>query len=176
MSPLTLSRHRHRALVNGLDGDATRLAASHHFTVYGLPAGQAEADPDDHLVVHSLAPEQIDNNVGAYVADELLPLLAQVRHAVSVLPSPYASSEHENFQRYVGAIVRSIVDLGHNLGLRVVAEGVEDARSLAVLRDIGCDTAQGYLVSRPLPPDRLLTWLSTADVPVVPAPRRPAAV
>ena len=108
MSPLTLSRHRHRALVSGLDGDATRLAASHHFTVYGLPAGQAEADPDDLLVVHSLAPEQIDNNVGAYVADELLPLLAQVRHAASVLPSPYACSEHENFQRYVGAIVRSM--------------------------------------------------------------------
>ena len=60
-----------------------------------------------------------------------------------------------------GAIVRAIVDLGHNLGLRVVAEGVEDARSLGVLRDMGCDTAQGYLVSRPLPPDRLLTWLRT---------------
>ena len=74
-----------------------------------------------------------------------------------------------------GAIVRAIVDLGHNLGLRVVAEGVEDARSLALLREIGCDTAQGYLVSRPLPPDRLLTWLSTAaDAPFVPAPRQPA--
>ena len=73
-----------------------------------------------------------------------------------------------------GAIVRAIVDLGHNLGLRVVAEGVEDARSLGVLRDLGCDTAQGYLVSRPLPPDRLLTWLtSTAGAPVVPAPREP---
>ena len=74
-----------------------------------------------------------------------------------------------------GAIVRAIVDLGHNLGLRVVAEGVEDARSLALLREIGCDTAQGYLVSRPLPADRLLTWLSTAaDAPFVPAPRQPA--
>ena len=74
-----------------------------------------------------------------------------------------------------GAIVRAIVDLGHNLGLRVVAEGVEDARSMTVLRDMGCDTAQGYLVSRPLPPDRLLTWLSTsAGAPVVPGPRQPA--
>jgi diguanylate cyclase (GGDEF)-like protein len=74
-----------------------------------------------------------------------------------------------------GAIVRAIVDLGHNLGLTVVAEGVEDARSLAVLRELGCDTAQGYLVSRPMPVDRLLVWLSTAScAPFVPAPRQPA--
>jgi len=74
-----------------------------------------------------------------------------------------------------GAIVRAIVDLGHNLGLRVVAEGVEDARSLAVLREIGCDTAQGYLVSRPLPNERLLVWLSTGSspAPALPGPRQP---
>ena len=69
------------------------------------------------------------------------------------------------------AIVRAIVDLGHNLGLRVVAEGVEDARSLAVLRELGCDTAQGYLFSRPLPHDRLVSWLGPAPAPVVPGPR-----
>ena len=73
-----------------------------------------------------------------------------------------------------GAIVRAIVDLGHNLGLTVVAEGVEDGRSLALLREMGCDTAQGYLVSRPLPPDRLLTWLTSgwSATPAVPAPRQ----
>ena len=71
------------------------------------------------------------------------------------------------------AIVRAIVDLGHNLGLRVVAEGVEDARSLAVLQELGCDSAQGYLISRPLPHDRLLTWLATAGsvTPAIPRPR-----
>ena len=108
MTPLTLSRHRHRALLGGLDGGTTLLAGSAHFSVYGLAAGQAQADPEDLLVVHSLAPEQIDNNVGAYVADELLPLLAQVRQAASIQPSLYASSEHETFQRCVGAIVRSM--------------------------------------------------------------------
>jgi len=108
MTPLTLSRHRHRALLGGLDGGETLLAGSAHFSVYGLAAGQAQADPEDLLVVHSLAPEQIDNNVGAYVADELLPLLAQVRQAASIQPSLYASSEHETFQRCVGAIVRSM--------------------------------------------------------------------
>ncbi|MGH9151576.1 MAG: putative bifunctional diguanylate cyclase/phosphodiesterase [Acidimicrobiales bacterium] len=48
-------------------------------------------------------------------------------------------------------IVRSTVDLGHNLGLRVVAEGVEDEASWRRLRALGCDSAQGYFLSRPLP-------------------------
>jgi predicted signal transduction protein with EAL and GGDEF domain len=71
------------------------------------------------------------------------------------------------------AIVRAIVDLGHNLGLRVVAEGVEDARSLAVLGELGCDTAQGYLISRPVPHERLMTWLGPAPSAAasIPEPR-----
>jgi EAL domain-containing protein (putative c-di-GMP-specific phosphodiesterase class I) len=48
-------------------------------------------------------------------------------------------------------IVRSTVDLGHNLGLRVVAEGVEDADICDRLRRMGCDAAQGYWLSRPVP-------------------------
>jgi EAL domain-containing protein (putative c-di-GMP-specific phosphodiesterase class I) len=47
-------------------------------------------------------------------------------------------------------IVRSVIELGHNLGYRVTAEGVEDAASLAILRDFGCDHAQGYHIARPL--------------------------
>jgi len=57
------------------------------------------------------------------------------------------------------AIVRAIVDLGHNLRLRVVAEGVEDQRSLEILTQLGCDSVQGYLVSRPLPLAVLENWL-----------------
>ena len=56
-------------------------------------------------------------------------------------------------------IVRSIVDLGHRLGCRVTAEGVEDAESLAYLASIGCDHAQGYQIAHALPVaafDRLL--------------------
>jgi len=56
-------------------------------------------------------------------------------------------------------IVRSTIDLAHNLGLRVVAEGIEDERSLARLRAMGCDEAQGHFMSRPLPEDKLLEWL-----------------
>jgi EAL domain-containing protein (putative c-di-GMP-specific phosphodiesterase class I) len=50
-------------------------------------------------------------------------------------------------------IVRSIVELGHNLGYKVTAEGVEDEGSFVFLRDIGCDYAQGYHIAKALPAD-----------------------
>jgi diguanylate cyclase (GGDEF)-like protein/PAS domain S-box-containing protein len=56
-------------------------------------------------------------------------------------------------------IVRSTIDLGRNLGLGVVAEGVEDAEVLERLRDLGCDVAQGYLMSAPIPAGELTAWL-----------------
>jgi diguanylate cyclase (GGDEF)-like protein len=57
-------------------------------------------------------------------------------------------------------IARSTVDLGHNLRLRVVAEGVETPEAWHKLAAMGCDQAQGYLMSRPLPPDELGRWLA----------------
>jgi len=48
-------------------------------------------------------------------------------------------------------IVRSIIELGHNLDLDVVAEGVEDEWTLDSLRALGCDEAQGYYFARPVP-------------------------
>jgi diguanylate cyclase (GGDEF)-like protein len=59
----------------------------------------------------------------------------------------------------LATIVRSTIDLGHNLGLKVVAEGVESADGLQLLKDLGCDQAQGYFVSRPLFADDLSLWL-----------------
>jgi len=60
------------------------------------------------------------------------------------------------------AIVRSTIELGHNLGLAVVAEGVETEHELERLRGYGCDTAQGYLVARPMPAAALEKWLDGA--------------
>jgi diguanylate cyclase (GGDEF)-like protein/PAS domain S-box-containing protein len=68
-------------------------------------------------------------------------------------------------------IVRSIIDLAHNLGVDVVAEGVEDERTLELLVDYGCDAAQGYLFSRPVPSDELVRWLERS---VYGLPLRPA--
>jgi EAL domain-containing protein (putative c-di-GMP-specific phosphodiesterase class I) len=53
-------------------------------------------------------------------------------------------------------IVCSTIDLGHCLGLRVIAEGVEDAASLELLRRHGCDLVQGYHLGRPVPAESLL--------------------
>jgi len=57
-------------------------------------------------------------------------------------------------------IVRSTIELGHNMGLSVVAEGVESAAALATLARLGCDLAQGYHISRPLGAEPFVTWLS----------------
>jgi EAL domain-containing protein (putative c-di-GMP-specific phosphodiesterase class I) len=57
-------------------------------------------------------------------------------------------------------IVRSTVDLAHNLGLRVVAEGVEDEDVLDLLAGYGCDSAQGFLFSRPRAAAELQAWLT----------------
>jgi EAL domain-containing protein (putative c-di-GMP-specific phosphodiesterase class I) len=59
-------------------------------------------------------------------------------------------------------IVRSTIALGHSLGLRVVAEGVEDARTLALLQEHACDLVQGFLLGHPVPPEALLDQLRTA--------------
>ncbi len=56
-------------------------------------------------------------------------------------------------------IVRSTIDLGRNLGLEVVAEGVENAEAWRNLELYGCDIAQGYYLSRPVPADELTAWL-----------------
>jgi diguanylate cyclase (GGDEF)-like protein/PAS domain S-box-containing protein len=61
-----------------------------------------------------------------------------------------------------GELVRLITDLGHNLGLRVVAEGVESADVLDMLAGYGCDVAQGYFISRPIPAPALRRLLTTS--------------
>jgi diguanylate cyclase (GGDEF)-like protein/PAS domain S-box-containing protein len=57
-------------------------------------------------------------------------------------------------------IVRSTIELAHNLGLMVVAEGIEDESALDMLVEYGCDKGQGYYFSKPLPTDELTAWLS----------------
>lgn len=56
-------------------------------------------------------------------------------------------------------IVRSTIDLGHTLGLSVTAEGVESEAIKALLKSYGCDTAQGYLYSKPLPAKDFIQWV-----------------
>jgi diguanylate cyclase (GGDEF)-like protein len=64
------------------------------------------------------------------------------------------------------AIVRSIIDLGHNLDLRVVGEGVETDPTLVSLGESGCDIAQGFLLARPMPVEALRSWIPRVPVRV----------
>ena len=56
-------------------------------------------------------------------------------------------------------IVKSIIDLAHGLGLTVTAEGIETAEQMILLRDLGCDVAQGFFVARPLEPNKVQDWI-----------------
>jgi EAL domain-containing protein (putative c-di-GMP-specific phosphodiesterase class I) len=73
-------------------------------------------------------------------------------------------------------LLRSTIDLGHGLGMKVTAEGVEDAATLAVLAGLGCDFAQGYAISRALEPDRLIAFLKARrELAAAPALKREAS-
>lgn len=61
------------------------------------------------------------------------------------------------------AIVRSTVDLAHNLGLTVVAEGIENRDTLDLLTKLGCDGAQGYYYERPMSPEKFVEWLKQSS-------------
>lgn len=67
------------------------------------------------------------------------------------------------------AIVRSTIDLGHTIGLSIVAEGVESAEILEQLQSKGCDYAQGYYIAKPLPLKTLDEWLESTPFPVASA-------
>ena len=58
-------------------------------------------------------------------------------------------------------IVKTIIDLAHGLGLSVTAEGIETVEQLRLLRELGCDVAQGYLIATPLEPQDLKRWQSS---------------
>jgi diguanylate cyclase len=65
-------------------------------------------------------------------------------------------------------IVRSVIDLAHNLGLKTVAEGIEDEATLTQLGTLGCDLAQGYHLARPMPAEAFDAWLRAGhQVPLV---------
>jgi EAL domain-containing protein (putative c-di-GMP-specific phosphodiesterase class I) len=64
------------------------------------------------------------------------------------------------------AIARAVIQLGHALDLRVIAEGVETEGQLHFMRENGCDEIQGYVYSRPLDPEALRSLLASAPAPL----------
>ncbi len=59
------------------------------------------------------------------------------------------------------AIVKTCILLGHELNMRVVAEGVENEEHFELLKQMGCDLAQGYFIARPMPGSELMVWAKT---------------
>jgi diguanylate cyclase (GGDEF)-like protein len=75
---------------------------------------------------------------------------------------------HMSSDPRAATIVRSTIELSHQLGMQMVAEGVEDAAALQMLREGGCDVAQGYHIARPMVAEALTQWL---DAPTSPCSR-----
>jgi diguanylate cyclase (GGDEF)-like protein len=92
---------------------------------------------------------------------------------VSELKIDRSFVSHMIDDRDLTTIVRSTIELGHSLGLKVVAEGVEDGQGFALLRELGCDGAQGYFMSPPLPAEAFRRWYE-GSLPA-PAPADAAA-
>ncbi|MFS0736300.1 EAL domain-containing protein [Sphingomonas sp. 1P06PA] len=86
--------------------------------------------------------------------------LSHLRHLpLSELKMDRSFVQHAHENRNDSVLVRSTIDLAHALGLKVVAEGVEDTACLDFLRSAGCDVAQGYLISRPVTAAALMELL-----------------
>jgi EAL domain-containing protein (putative c-di-GMP-specific phosphodiesterase class I) len=83
-----------------------------------------------------------------------------------------------NMERDAGdaKIVRSTIDLAHNMGLRVVAEGVETVAVWEILAKMGCDHGQGYFISKPMPADQFFKWIEQWKPPATAAARESASL
>lgn len=92
--------------------------------------------------------------------------LAQLKqlpvHELKIDKSFVQRLEHDDDDQI---IVRSTIELAHNMGLHVVAEGIEDEYSLNWLTQHGCELAQGYFISKPKPANELTPWLLKQDTP-----------
>ena len=78
-------------------------------------------------------------------------------HELKIDKTFVSSLAHDENDRIM---VRSTINLAHDLGLQVVAEGIEDQQTLNILRQLGCDYAQGYFISRPVKPEEFIALVS----------------
>ncbi|GIH13530.1 putative bifunctional diguanylate cyclase/phosphodiesterase [Rugosimonospora africana] len=169
------------------EADGLSLRAAINVSVRDLHTGEIVDRLADRLRHHGIGPDQVQLEIteGALMADPRR-VLATLRRldrlgvALSLddFGTGYSSMQHlrrlplsevkidRSFVLGMAedsddeAIVRSIIELSGALGLRVVAEGVEDERTYRLLARMGCDVAQGWYYARPMPADQLAFWLS----------------
>jgi diguanylate cyclase len=165
-----------------------RLRASINVSVRDLDTDDLVSHLSDSLARNHIRPDQISVEITETAllgdpgpAEAALRQIANLGVAVSLddFGTGYSSlahlrrlpvSEVKVDRSFVGrmakdaedrAIVQSIIDLAHALGLAVVAEGVEDGETAQMLADAGCEVAQGWLYARAMPAEALVTWLAT---------------
>ncbi|MEH1126588.1 putative bifunctional diguanylate cyclase/phosphodiesterase [Micromonospora sp. CPCC 206061] len=163
------------------------LRAALNVSVRDLHTGEIADQIADRLARYGLSPErlQLEITEGALMADprRVLATIARldqigVAIALDDFGTGYSSMQHlrrlplaevKVDRSFVlgmatdaddAAIVRSVIELAGALGLRVVAEGVEDERTWRLLHAAGCHVAQGWFYARPMPADELVDWLS----------------
>ncbi|MGC4896374.1 putative bifunctional diguanylate cyclase/phosphodiesterase [Micromonospora sp. DT31] len=163
------------------------LRAALNVSVRDLHTGEIADQIADRLTRYGVAPQrlQVEITEGALMADprRVLASITQLHRigvgiALDDFGTGYSSLQHlrrlplsevKVDRSFVlgmaedpddAAIVRSMIELAGALGLRVVAEGVEDERTWRLLHAAGCDVAQGWFHARPMPAEDLATWLS----------------
>lgn len=163
------------------------LRAAINVSVRDLHTGEIVEQIAERLTKHSLSPDRIELEIteGALMADprRVLTTISRldrlgVAIALDDFGTGYSSMQH--LRRFPlaevkidrsfvlamaadtddAAIVRSVIELASALGLRVVAEGVEDERTWRLLHAAGCHVAQGWFYARPMPADELSGWLA----------------
>ncbi|MGX4656194.1 putative bifunctional diguanylate cyclase/phosphodiesterase [Micromonospora sp. SCSIO 07396] len=180
----------------------TTLRAALNVSVRDLHTGEIVDRIADRLAGHGVRPDrlQLEITEGALMADPRRVLatitrLHQLGVAISLddFGTGYSSLQHlrrlplsevKVDRSFVlgmagdaddAAIVRSTIELAGALGLRVVAEGVEDERTWRLLHAAGCDAAQGWFYARPMPADELTAWLARYR-PLSPVPSPDAQI
>jgi diguanylate cyclase (GGDEF)-like protein len=166
---------------------AEHLRVAVNVSVRDLHTGEIADRIAERLSAHGVGPERLELEIteSALMADprRVLATLARLKRlgvamALDDFGTGYSSMLHlrrlplaevkidRSFVLGVAtdpddaAIVRSMIDLARALGLRVVAEGVEDERTWRMLVQAGCDVAQGWFFARPMPGDELTAWLA----------------
>jgi diguanylate cyclase (GGDEF)-like protein len=137
-----------------------RLRVSARRLTLEITEGQIMEDPERMIqVLHGLRSHGIQLSVDDF-GTGYSSLAYLKRLPVNEVKVDKSFVTHAATDQADAAIVRSAIDLGRNLGLRVVAEGIEDRQSWDLLAAMGCDLAQGYYLARPMPAAELLDWLS----------------
>lgn len=116
----------------------------------------------EHFVATGISVALDDFGVGHSSMARLVRLPVDVLKIDRAFVTPMATDDRS------AVVVRAAIDIAHSLGLKAVAEGVESEQVWRRLRLLGCDWAQGFLISRPVPPDEILRYLD----PTEPSPLR----